>query len=96
VRLVQIVTNLLNNAARYTPQKGKISVHCERVGNALELRVEDNGCGISPELLPHVFDAFVQGNRASRRPRPHNSVTRRETFWRTVASRPASGEGGFA
>jgi len=62
VRLVQVVTNLLNNAARYTPPKGRIKVCCERVGNEVELRVEDNGNGISPELLPHVFDAFVQGN----------------------------------
>jgi len=61
VRLVQVVTNLLNNAARYTPPKGRINVCCERVGNEVELRVEDNGHGISPKLLPHVFDAFVQG-----------------------------------
>jgi len=62
VRLVQVVTNLLNNAARYTPPKGRINVCCERVGNDVELRVEDTGYGISPKLLPHVFDAFVQGN----------------------------------
>jgi signal transduction histidine kinase len=62
VRLVQIVANLLNNAARYTPPKGRIDVHCERAENVVELRVVDNGYGISPKLIPHVFDAFVQGN----------------------------------
>ncbi|HKU37715.1 MAG TPA: response regulator [Polyangiales bacterium] len=60
VRLVQVLANLLNNAARYTPDCGKISVHCERKGNEVELRVRDNGRGISPEFLPHVFDAFSQ------------------------------------
>lgn len=62
VRLVQVVTNLLNNAARYSPPRGKINVRCERVRNEVELSVEDNGQGIPQALLPHVFDAFVQGN----------------------------------
>jgi signal transduction histidine kinase len=62
VRLVQVVTNLLNNAARYTPPKGRINLRCERVSRAAELSVEDNGQGIPQTLLPHVFDAFVQGN----------------------------------
>jgi two-component system, sensor histidine kinase len=61
VRLVQVVTNLLNNAARYTPRRGSIKIHCTRAGNELDLRVEDNGRGISPKLLPHVFEDFVQG-----------------------------------
>lgn len=62
VRLVQVVTNLLNNAARYSPPKGKINVRCERVSDQVELSVEDNGQGIPQALLPRVFDAFVQGN----------------------------------
>jgi signal transduction histidine kinase len=62
VRLVQVVTNLLNNAARYTPSKGRINIRCERVGHAVEVSVEDNGRGIPQSLLPHVFDAFVQGD----------------------------------
>jgi signal transduction histidine kinase len=66
VRLVQVTTNLLNNAARYTPRRGSIKIHCERANNELELRVEDSGQGISPKLLPHIFEAFVQGWERSR------------------------------
>jgi signal transduction histidine kinase len=62
VRLVQAVTNLLNNAARYTPQKGRIKVACRRASNELELCVEDSGQGISANLLPHIFEAFIQGD----------------------------------
>jgi signal transduction histidine kinase len=62
VRLVQVITNLLNNAARYTPAKGTINLLCVRVGGKVELIVEDNGRGIREALLPHVFDPFVQGN----------------------------------
>jgi len=62
VRLVQVVTNLLNNAARYTPRGGSIKIHCARERNELELRVEDNGQGISPKLLPHLFEPFTQGD----------------------------------
>jgi signal transduction histidine kinase len=61
VRLVQVVTNLLNNAARYSPPKGKINVRCERMSGEVELSVQDNGQGIPEALLPHIFDAFVQG-----------------------------------
>jgi signal transduction histidine kinase len=61
VRLVQVITNLLNNAARYTPSKGNITIHCARNGDELELRVEDSGQGIARKLLPHVFESFVQG-----------------------------------
>lgn len=62
VRLVQVVTNLLNNAAKYSPPKARINVRCERVKDEVLLSVEDTGKGIPPTLLPHVFDAFVQGN----------------------------------
>jgi signal transduction histidine kinase len=60
VRLVQIVSNLLNNAVRYTPRNGKIRVRCVRVGPEVEISVTDNGRGISPELLPRIFEPFVQ------------------------------------
>ena len=62
VRLVQVVTNLLNNASRYSPPKATIKVSCGRVSNHVELSVEDNGQGIPQTLLPRVFDPFVQGN----------------------------------
>ncbi len=61
VRLTQVVSNLVGNAARYTPDGGKIKVSAVREGDHAVLRVRDNGPGISAELLPHVFELFVQG-----------------------------------
>jgi PAS domain S-box-containing protein len=60
-RLVQVVSNLLTNAARYTPARGCIQVRGERDGDAALLRVLDNGVGLRPDLLPHVFQRFTQG-----------------------------------
>ncbi len=59
-RVIQILGNLLDNAAKYTPQGGEISVtgHCER--DEVVLSVRDTGIGISSEILPRVFDLFVQ------------------------------------
>jgi two-component system, chemotaxis family, CheB/CheR fusion protein len=61
-RLEQVVDNLLTNAAKYTPMGGQIAVTSERVGDEIVLRVRDNGLGIAPETLPHVFDLFAQGD----------------------------------
>ncbi|MCG2594452.1 PAS domain S-box protein [Ramlibacter sp. XY19] len=61
-RLIQVVSNLLNNAAKYTPANGSLSLSME-VGAQVEVRVEDNGMGIEPQLLPHVFELFTQGER---------------------------------
>jgi PAS domain S-box-containing protein len=66
-RLAQIVTNLLTNAAKYTPQGGRIVVRARRAGANAEVSVEDNGVGIPPHLLAKVFDLFVQDERASDR-----------------------------
>ncbi|MDB5814207.1 MAG: chemotaxis protein methyltransferase CheR [Rhodocyclales bacterium] len=60
VRLVQVVTNLLTNALKFTPH-GRIGIAVQRVGSGVEIRVQDAGIGISPELLPHVFELFSQG-----------------------------------
>jgi signal transduction histidine kinase len=60
VRLVQVVANLLNNAARYTRNGGQIWVEAEAKDAQVELRVRDNGRGIGPEFLDRVFDAFSQ------------------------------------
>ena len=62
-RLAQVVANLLTNAAKYTPPGGRVTVSAAREGNELVVRVEDNGIGISAELLPRVFELFVQGDR---------------------------------
>lgn len=60
VRLIQIVTNLLNNAAKYTDEGGQIWLTASDQGGELVLRVRDNGVGISAESLPHVFELFNQ------------------------------------
>jgi signal transduction histidine kinase len=63
-RLVQIVSNLLNNAAKYTPPGGAIQVVASRDADNVVLKITDNGVGISPALLPQVFERFVQGTRS--------------------------------
>jgi PAS domain S-box-containing protein len=60
-RIEQIVINLVGNALKYTPPDGSIRVQVTREGSTATICVEDTGAGISPDLLPRVFDAFVQG-----------------------------------
>jgi PAS domain S-box-containing protein len=63
VRLSQVVANLLTNAAKYTDPGGQIFVSAEAENDAIVVRVRDTGSGIAPEMLPHVFNMFVQGDR---------------------------------
>ncbi len=63
VRLTQIISNLLQNAVKYTPEGGEISIRARRHDDLVEIRVRDNGSGISAEALPNVFDLFVQDER---------------------------------
>jgi signal transduction histidine kinase len=63
IRLVQCVSNLLTNAAKYTDPGGKIRVQTRSDGAQAVIEVTDNGAGIAPELLPRVFDLFVQSDR---------------------------------
>ena len=65
-RLVQMLTNLLNNASKYTPEGGTVALIVQRSGAVAEIRVKDNGAGISEEMLPRVFDLFVQADRTLR------------------------------
>jgi CheY-like chemotaxis protein/anti-sigma regulatory factor (Ser/Thr protein kinase) len=62
-RLVQVVVNLLNNAAKYTPDGGHISISVAEEGAYVLVRVKDNGMGIAPQMIEHVFDLFAQGER---------------------------------
>jgi len=64
VRLSQVVANLLNNAAKYTDPGGRIALSVQREGAEAEIRVQDNGVGLAPELLPRIFDMFAQADRA--------------------------------
>jgi signal transduction histidine kinase/ActR/RegA family two-component response regulator len=67
-RMEQIISNLLDNALKYTPKGGSIAVGVQLDGGEVVLTVSDNGVGIAPELMPYVFDLFVQGKRALDRP----------------------------
>lgn len=60
VRMTQVIVNLLNNAAKFTPPGGRIELRAQRLNNTLEIRVRDTGIGISRDLLPKVFNLFVQ------------------------------------
>jgi hypothetical protein len=66
-RLQQVVWNLLNNAIKFTPQAGRITVELRPVDDTVELRVTDTGVGISPRFLPHLFERFRQEDGSSRR-----------------------------
>ena len=70
-RLQQVISNLLANAVKFTPEGGRIDVRLESAGGQMaRLTVTDTGVGIGPDLLPHVFDRFRQGD---------SSVTRQHT-----------------
>lgn len=62
-RLVQVIANLLNNAAKYTPQGGEIALTVQAAIGVIEISVTDNGMGIDAKLLPQVFDLFTQAER---------------------------------
>jgi len=61
-RLAQVLGNLLANASKYTPAHGSIWLTAESSDGEVAVRVRDTGAGLAPELLPHVFDLFVQGD----------------------------------
>jgi signal transduction histidine kinase/CheY-like chemotaxis protein len=60
VRLTQVFANLVHNAAKYTDPRGRILISAAREGNEAVVRLKDNGVGISPEMLPRIFDLFAQ------------------------------------
>jgi CheY-like chemotaxis protein len=64
-----VITNLLTNSAKYTEMGGRIEVVATRAGANVSLSVRDNGVGISPEMLPRVFDLFVQESQTIDRSR---------------------------
>jgi two-component system, sensor histidine kinase len=66
-RLAQVFSNLLNNAAKYTDQGGTITFHAEVDGAGVQVRVTDNGIGIPPDMLAHIFDMFAQVDQSLER-----------------------------
>ena len=61
-RLQQVLWNVLKNAIKFTPENGTIRVTTRHLGGRCEVRVQDSGMGIAPEVLPLIFDAFEQGH----------------------------------
>ena len=72
-RMTQIVSNLLNNAARYTPHGGQISLVAAVDGDNVLVRVADNGIGIAAPMLPKIFELFTQVD---------GTMERRRAGWR--------------
>ncbi len=66
VRLVQVLGNLLTNAAKYTEPRGRLAVSARAAAGEAVVSVEDNGMGIAPEMLGRVFEPFVQGKESGR------------------------------
>ena len=66
-RLVQVLANLCNNAAKYTPHGGRIALTMDATEDAVIIRVADNGVGMSADMLPHVFELFSQAERSTDR-----------------------------
>ena len=66
-RLQQVVWNLVTNAVKFTPKRGRVQVRLERVNSHVEVVVSDTGIGISPDFLPHVFERFRQAEAATTR-----------------------------
>lgn len=67
VRLAQVIGNLLTNSAKYTEANGHLWLTARREGGEAVLSVRDSGIGIAPDLLPHVFELFVQADHATTR-----------------------------
>jgi two-component system, OmpR family, sensor histidine kinase BaeS len=63
-RMIQVLGNLMNNALRYTPAGGKITMSAQAVGKTVHLKVADSGVGISAEDLPYVFERSYRGDKA--------------------------------
>ncbi len=66
-RVQQVVLNLLANAVKFTPGNGRVHVRLLRVDDTVEIEVSDTGIGIRPDLLPHVFERFRQGDASATR-----------------------------
>jgi signal transduction histidine kinase len=81
--LRQLLLNLAENAIQHTSSSGTVHVSATRQGSRAQIEVRDNGCGIPPEDLPHIFDRFYRVDKARARPRRrgtgvvHRSMDRR-------------------
>lgn len=67
VKMVQALTNLLDNASKYTPEKGRIEISVESSENSIRIKISDNGSGISSEHLPRIFERFYRVDKGRSR-----------------------------
>ena len=67
-KLRQVLLNLVTNAIKFTPEKGRIRVSCDAAGDVAHVRVADTGPGIPADRIEAIFEPFVQGDRALNRP----------------------------
>jgi signal transduction histidine kinase len=72
-RLAQVFTNLVDNAMKFTPAGGSITLRASQVGSGVQVEVTDTGAGISPEALTHIFDRFYQADPSRPGGRKHGS-----------------------
>jgi len=66
-RFHQILSNLIGNAIKFTPEHGSIEISLQHDDSEIQLRVRDSGKGIDKQFLPHIFEPFVQGDSTSTR-----------------------------
>jgi signal transduction histidine kinase len=89
IRLAQVLTNLLNNSAKYTDPGGQISLTVQSLGDEIKVSIRDTGTGIPPEMLTRVFDLFTQGwTRQRQRIRGSSAVKN----WLSGQLRPSTGK----
>ena len=64
-KLERVLQSILSNSIKFTPPQGMIAMEVKNFGEGVELRIKDNGYGIHPQVLPHVFDLFKQGDSST-------------------------------
>jgi heavy metal sensor kinase len=74
VQFERMITNLLSNALKFTPENGSVQVRLRPAADRVELIVEDNGCGIATEYLPHIFDRFYRVPGSGTAPGPQQGL----------------------